>query len=444
MTSVLLRLLLIGAQAGALVLVILFIRRVCRRQSKRFRMILWAIVALRLMVPVMIESPVGFGLNAAVSSDHSEREPHERQVVEIEAEIPVIPGTVGREANAAFRIRTFEIPAFASAIAFSVWLGGALAMVFYFVRKHIQIRKQVAGARRKSENVYLVEKGTGSFTLGVFRPRIYLESGLEPSEERYVLEHERSHIRYGDHLMKPFAFLLLSIYWFHPLLWVAYRCFCRDIELTCDERIASGLSHIERAGYASAMLNSGAGKIPDFLGNSFSRGEKKMRIESVLNYKKPAFWVAIAAVVLTVAAGILLFTVPLGNRRLIDRPYEYPVLPGTEEWASRDVAELYQEVKVPDGLAERMTTPALLETVLTYPFIVSIYASSYTISFAERVADFRKEFLPLDVLLRRKDVGEALENYINSHKEENQETSAERFQLLLALDFEQYVKEAEQ
>ena len=91
-----------------------------------------------------------------------------------------------------------------------------------------------------------------------------------------------------------------------------------------------------------------------------------------------------------------------------------------------------------------MTTPALMETVLTYPFIVSIYASSYTISFAERVADFRKEFLPLDVLLRRKDVGEALENYINSHKEENQETSAERFQLLLALDFEQYVKEAEQ
>ena len=166
-------------------------------------------------------------------------------------------------------------------------------------------------AVRMEGNLWQSEQVVSPFIMGIIRPRIYLPFSLQGPEMTYVLAHEQSHIRYGDHLIKPFGFALLAVYWFHPLVWVAFALLCRDMELACDERVVKSLGAKERKEYAECLLALSVKRNEISVSPvAFGEAEVKGRIGEVLNYKKPGFWMMLLAVVACLIAGVCFLTEP--------------------------------------------------------------------------------------------------------------------------------------
>ena len=211
---------------------------------------------------------------------------------------------------------------------------------------------------------------TTPFILGVFRPKIYLPSGLSESSLEYVIAHEKSHLRCRDHLWKPFAFCLLAVYWFDPLVWAAYGLVCRDIEFACDERIIHALKMPQRKAYASALLAC-SDRRTRVLVYPVAFGETAVvqRIRSVLNYKKPSFWVILVAVILILAVTIGFLTVPKST------PEEAPDNSLLEETMP---PETISETQTPAAPTEEVATPTEEAETEWAPYPDGIRIDTYT------------------------------------------------------------------
>ena len=192
-----------------------------------------------------------------------------------------------------------------------LWLIGMTAMFAYMLISYIRIRQKMRTATKIQENVYESELAETPFVLGILQPRIYLPYAAREADRRYILAHETAHIRHCDHVMKPFAFALLAVYWFHPLIWLAFILFCRDLEFACDERVIRTLNVTERANYSQALL---ACSLPQkkisVCPLAFSEHDTKNRIRSVLQYQRPAFWLILLVLVLCIAAAVCLLSDP--------------------------------------------------------------------------------------------------------------------------------------
>jgi len=192
-----------------------------------------------------------------------------------------------------------------------IWLAGMGGMLLYGGINFFFLRRRLSTAVHMEEMLWQSEKVQSPFILGVFRPRIYLPFSLKEPQLTYVLAHEKAHLRRGDHIIKPLGFLLLSVYWFNPLVWLAFILLCRDLEQACDERAIQGMSEAEKKEYAKSLFslsvrNRGISACPV----AFGEVHVKERIKSVLQYKKPALWVAVLAVVGCVVAGVCFLTNP--------------------------------------------------------------------------------------------------------------------------------------
>ncbi len=179
---------------------------------------------------------------------------------------------------------------------------------------YLSLREDVAASIPLEGNVYLCDTIKSPFILGMFRPRIYLTSGMDEASRVCVLRHEKAHLRRGDHLWKPLGFLLLAVYWYNPLVWAAYILFCRDMELACDERVIRDMAAEERATYSQALLDCSRGRhwvaaCP----LAFGEVGVKTRVKAVLWYKKPAFWAVLAAVVVCAVVAVCFLTNPKGT-----------------------------------------------------------------------------------------------------------------------------------
>lgn len=303
--------------AGWLILAVIALRLLLRRAPKRFRLLLWAVVGLRLALPWSIESALSLIPSAQTLPDGImlERAPV------LDTGISALNGAINPGFTAAF---TPELGASANPlqvllpIAAAFWMLGAAAMLLWALVSWLRLRKRVREAVRLEENVYECEIAS-PFVLGLFRPRIYLPFSLENGERELVLAHERAHITAGDHIIKPLGWLLLAAHWYNPLVWLAYALFCRDIELTCDERVVRGLSLSDRADYSQALLDlsrprGGVRACPLAFGESSVKG----RVKSVLSYKKPAFWLVLLAVVVCVGAAVCFLTDPKEEAEPVD------------------------------------------------------------------------------------------------------------------------------
>lgn len=303
--------------AGWLILAVIALRLLLRRAPKRFRLLLWAVVGLRLALPWSFESALSLIPSAQTLPEGImlERAPV------LDTGISALNGAINPGFTAAF---TPELGASANPlqvllpIAAAFWMLGAAAMLLWALVSWLRLRKRVREAVRLEGNVYECEIAS-PFVLGLFRPRIYLPFSLENGERELVLAHERAHITAGDHIIKPLGWLMLAAHWYNPLVWLAYALFCRDIELACDERVVRSLSLSDRADYSQALLDlsrprGGVRACPLAFGESSVKG----RVKSVLSYKKPAFWLVLLAVVVCVGAAVCFLTDPKEEAEPVD------------------------------------------------------------------------------------------------------------------------------
>lgn len=188
---------------------------------------------------------------------------------------------------------------------------GVLVMLGYAVYSYLRVRRQVSEAIWLRDNLWICDQVKSPFILGLFRPKIYLSSGMEEAQLPYVIAHEQAHLRRGDQWWKPLGFVLLMIHWYNPFVWVAYILFCRDLELACDESAVRDLTLEERKSYSYALLScSMQRRLVTVCPLAFGEVGVKKRVKEVLNYKKPSFWILLAAVVVCVIVAVCFLTNP--------------------------------------------------------------------------------------------------------------------------------------
>ena len=305
--------------AAWLILVVIVLRLVLRRAPRWITCLLWAFVAVRLVCPVSLHSPVSAYQVAVPEAVRESGQVEYFQYVHASGDKPSIMLDIGADEAAPeggdVTPSTQGNPTRYLPPYVAIWLIVGAGLLLYGICSTVRLRYRMREAVRLRENIWVCDAATSPFLLGVLRPRIYLPSGMAEEEElRYVLAHEQAHLRRGDHIWKPLGYLLLAVHWFDPLVWVAYWLFCRDIETACDERVVRTLDAAEKKAYSTALLACSQGRRM-VLACPVAFGEVgvKSRIKSVLHYKKPAVWVIVAAVAVCIAVAVCFLTDPLAS-----------------------------------------------------------------------------------------------------------------------------------
>ncbi len=297
--------------ASWLILAVLVLRQLLQKAPKNLRCLLWGLVGLRLALPVRLKS----ALSLVPSARPVPPEITTAAVPAIQSGIPAVNQAVNpalAESLSPAAGASVNPAQVWTTVAAWVWLAGLLLLLLYALLSTLRLRRLVADSVPERENIRLSDKIDTPFVLGVFRPRIYLPFALQGEDRELVIAHEQCHIARGDHQWKPLGFLLLAVYWFHPLCWLAYVLFSRDLELACDERVIRGLDLEGRKAYSRALLSCSApsrrlSACPVAFGETGVRG----RIVSVLRYRKPARRLVAGALVLCALAAVCFFTDPV-------------------------------------------------------------------------------------------------------------------------------------
>ncbi len=311
MSVIFLKLLNLSISASWLVLVVLVLRLVLKRAPKWVDVLLWGMVALRLMLPFSIESALSLIPSAeTVSPEVVQFDP----APTITSGVTIIDNAVNPSLSESFAAAPLASvnPLYVwTYLAGWVWLIGLAAMLLYALVSYLRLRRRVSASIPLWENVYVCDEVPSPFILGIVHPRIYLPSALDEAQRGSVLSHERAHLARRDHWWKPLGFALLAVYWFNPLLWLAYTLLCRDIELACDERVLRGMDAGQVKDYSSALL---ACSVPRRMlaACPLAFGEVGVgeRVKNALRYKKPAFWVVAASVAVCVVVAVCFLTNP--------------------------------------------------------------------------------------------------------------------------------------
>ena len=315
MGDIFLKLLNMSITASWLILAVLGIRLLFRKIPKWITCLLWGVVAIRLIFPLSIESAFSLQLSAepirTSTMVEGELIPY---VPSVDSNIGVVENTVNPLLAEAFAYQETESVAPLQVfigIAGSVWLSGMVVLLIFALVSMIKLRLRVREAVRYKENIYICDAVKSPFILGIIKPRIYLSSALSEEEMDYIIAHERAHLKRKDHLWKPFGYLLLCIYWFNPLCWIAYIMLCKDIELACDEKVIKDMSFGDKKEYSRVLLFCATQRhLVMACPLAFGEVGVKERVKTVLNYKKPTFWITIAAIVVCAIVAICFLTNP--------------------------------------------------------------------------------------------------------------------------------------
>lgn len=311
MAAVFLKLLNLSISASWLVLAVLVLRLISKRAPKWVNVLLWGIVALRLMLPFSVESALSLIPSAeTVSPAVVQFDP----APTITSGVNIIDNAVNPSLSEHFAaVPTASVnPLYVwTEIAGWVWLIGLGAMLLYALVSYLRLRRRVSVSLCVRENIYLCDAISSPFILGVVKPRIYLPSGLDEVQRQNVLSHERAHLARRDHWWKPLGFALLAVYWFNPALWLAYTLLCRDIELACDERVIRTMDESAVKTYSTVLLAcSMPRKAVITCPLAFGEIGVKERVRNALHYKKPAFWVVAASVAVCIVVAVCFLTNP--------------------------------------------------------------------------------------------------------------------------------------
>jgi len=315
MTELFIKLVNMSLGASILIAAVLLLRVLLRRAPRWTVCLMWAIVAVRLILPFSLES--AFSLIP-------EREPIPADIIYTKAEIDkteafVMPPYGAVDGGYPVMVVDRETVNTLPMVLSHIWLTGAVLMLVYATVSYIRLKLRMRTAVMAECGIMQSENVDSPFVLGMFRPVVYLPFGIDDSDMTHVIAHERAHIRRGDHLWKPLGFLFLSVYWFNPLIWIAYMLLCRDIEAACDEAVISGMDADGRREYSDSLLKCAVHR-RTITACPIAFGEMgvKARIKGIMNYKRPAFWVIIAALVACVVVAVCFLTDPKEDANTVE------------------------------------------------------------------------------------------------------------------------------
>lgn len=311
--------------ASVAIVFVLLLRLLLKKAPKVISYALWGVVLIRLLCPVSIESGLSlFGLFDTPTTHMTERTSAVEYIPSniVHTEYPEVvlpvPGIgeaiteVLPQGEEQLRADPMEAP---MSIATYVWMGGILVMATYGIVTYLRLRRKSQTASPLRENIWLADGIESPFVMGLIRPKIYLPSAMEEREQSYIILHEQHHIRRLDHIVKAMAFVALCIHWFNPMVWVAFILSGKDMEMSCDEAVVRKLGTEIRADYSASLLSLATGKrIIAGMPLAFGEGNTKSRIKNLANWKKPAFWVVLVAVVACIVLAVCLLTNPAGYR----------------------------------------------------------------------------------------------------------------------------------
>ena len=339
MNELFLKIVNMSISASWLVLVVLILRFVLKKAPKWLNILLWGIVAIRLICPFSFESALSLIPSAETFPEKVISGPS------FDVQTGITP--VDNRINDYLGDRYFEgvtVPANNGnnimTILTIVWTIGILLLVAYTVISYWRLRRKVDTAVRYKDNIFQSENVKSPFVLGIIKPRIYLPFNMNGQDLEHVVAHEQAHIHRKDHWWKPFGFLLLTIHWFNPLVWLAYVLLCRDIELACDERVIKELGNEQRADYTQALVACSVNRrMIAACPLAFGEVGVKDRVKSVMNYKKPAFWGVVLAVIVCVFVAVCFLTNPVtknnGTDGTVTEWFDYLETPDEMVWDGR-------------------------------------------------------------------------------------------------------------
>ncbi len=301
-----------------IILAVFLVRLIFSKIPKKYICFLWGLAGIRLIFPFSIESalsviPEKQPLNYSYSGNG--------YVVTADSGVYTVDNAVNHTFTKANEIAHSYTGG--SEIVINIlkylWIAGMAALLLYGIISYIKIRKSVSAAVLLDKNIKQCETVKSPFILGIVKPQIYIPFNISEETKAYVLAHENAHIKRLDHIVKPFAFLVLAVHWFNPLVWLAYILLCRDIEKACDEKVIEEMESEERKSYASALLSCAVnGRKITACPLAFGEVSVKDRVKSVMSYKKPAFWIAVVAVIACAAIAVCFLTNPKEPEHIYD------------------------------------------------------------------------------------------------------------------------------
>ena len=354
MSELFLKIINMSISASWLILAVLILRLVLKKAPKWVNVLLWGIVAVRLICPLSFES----ALSLIPSSETIPLDIEMAAKPTIDSGVPAINSVVNPV------LSSFAPPqhVLTSAnplqiwipILNIIWLIGVGALLLYTAVSYWRLCRKVDTAVRYKGNIFQSENVSSPFVLGIIKPRIYLPFNMNGQDLEHVVAHEQAHIRRKDHWWKPLGFLLLTIHWFNPLMWLAYVLLCRDIELACDEKVIKELGNEQRADYMQALVACSVNRrMIAACPLAFGEVGVKERVKSVMNYKNPAFWVIIIAVIICVGVAACFLTNPKQDRYTL----RIVVPAGSQEefvYTEEEVSTVRNSIKIwsGDGLGD--------------------------------------------------------------------------------------------
>ena len=288
--------------ASMLILAVILLRLILKSSPKWIRYVLWMLVALRLVIPFSFESPLSLIPNAqAINSTTQSSTSYVSSLVNSDG-FQTMQNTVSSSDN---EIKIITILSY-------IWLVGVGAMLIYMLLSYLHLHLKVRESIAIDDNILICDRISSPFVFGIIRPRIYLPSKLSEEEKSYVIAHEQAHINHHDNLWKPLGYLILSIHFFNPLCWIAFKLFTNDIELACDERVIKNYDTKDKKGYSTELLSCSIERnILSACPFSFGESGLKQRIKSVLGYKKPTIRIVILSFAVCLLTAMSFMTNPI-------------------------------------------------------------------------------------------------------------------------------------
>ena len=311
MSDVFLKLVNLSIAASWLILAVILVRFLLKKAPKWISCVLWALVAFRLVCPFSLESALSLiPSSETINTSHYTARPY------IQSGIDIIDNTansyLGSHYFEGVTVAPSDSPLNPINVISTIWIIGIAVMLLYALISYIRLKKSVGVSIPVKDNIFACDEVKSPFILGIIKPLIYVPSSMEGETLDYVITHEMTHIKRRDHWWKPFGFLLLAVYWFNPLCWLAYILLCRDIEMACDEKVIRDMDKGSVAAYSQAILDcSFPRRSIAACPLAFGEVGVKERVKSVLNYKKPAFCIVIVAVLACIVVAVCFGTNPL-------------------------------------------------------------------------------------------------------------------------------------